>query len=124
MILKLALFVAVIGVATLFDAYFDKNSTEFDKLETKSESNSSNYSPAYLVIQSNSFGEKAFAQKTLGRKLFSHSHTKFLQKYHQLRNFQVLKAEIQTQTTPIISSYHYLVFKQYFFTLPDDKPLG
>ena len=120
-VVRLALFAAVIGVATLFDIYFESNQNELDKIQTDSKQSANEHGTIYLFNQANSFNAKTSFQKTTGRKLFVHSHDKYLQKHHQLRNFQVLKAEIQTQTSPLILSYHYLVFKNYFFTVPDDE---
>ena len=123
LLLRLALFVAVIGVASMFDVYFENNPEKLEEIQTESADNTGGQSRMYFVSQVNSVGAKTSGQKNTGRKLQVKSHDKFIQKYHQLRNYQVLKAEVQTQTTPLILSYHYLVFKNYFFTVPDDEPL-
>jgi len=123
-VLKLALFVAVIGFASLFDHYFDKNPEEFKEIQSESKANNNNQNTVYLISQTNAVVVKASVQKTLNNKFQLKSHDKFIQKYHQIRNYQVLKAEVQTQTTPLIHSYHYLAFKNYFFSDPDDDPLG
>jgi len=123
LLLRLAFFVAVIGVATLFDVYFENNPEKLKVIQTESADNTDRQSIIYFVNQTNTFDVKTSSQKDTGRKLQVKSHDKFIQKYHQLRNFQVLKAEVQTQTSPLILSYHYLVFKNYFFSAPDDEPL-
>jgi hypothetical protein len=123
LLVRLALFVAVIGVATLFDIFFESNSGRLEEMQTESTGNSGEQGKMYFVTQTNSIGAKTSAQKNAARKLQVKSHDKLIQKYHQLRNFQVLKAEVQSQTTLLISSYHYLAFKNYFFTNPDDEPL-
>lgn len=123
LILRLAFFVAVIGVATLFDVYFENNPEKLKVIQTESADNTDEQSIMYFVNHTNTFDVKTLSQKNTGRKLQVESHDKFIQKYHQLRNFQVLKAEVQTQTSPLILSYHYLVFKNYFFSAPDDEPL-
>jgi hypothetical protein len=123
LLLRLAFFVAVIGVATLFDVYFENNPEKLEEIQTESADNTGGQSIVYFVNQTNTFDVKTSFQKNTGRKLQVKSHDKFIQKYHQLRNFQVLKAEVQTQTSPLILSYHYLVFKNYFFSAPDDEPL-
>jgi len=124
LLLRLAFFVAVIGVATLFDVYFENNPEKLKEIQTESADNTGGQSIVYFVNQTNTFDVKTSSQKDAGRKLQVKSHDKFIQKYHQLRNFQVLKAEVQTQTSPLILSYHYLVFKNYFFSAPDDEPLN
>ena len=123
LLLRLAFFVAIIGVATLFDLYFENNPEKLKVIQTESADNTDVQSIAYFITQTNTFDVKTSSQKNTGRKLQVQSHIKFVQKYYQLRNFQVLKAEVQTQTSPLILSYHYLVFKNYFFTTPDDDPL-
>jgi hypothetical protein len=121
--MRLALFIVVIGMATIFDIYFESNPDTLKDIQTESAKNSNNPSKIYFVTQSNFFDIKTSSQKDTGRKLQVESLDKLIQKYHQLRNFQVLKAEVETQTTPLILSYHYLVFRNHFFTSPDDEPL-
>ena len=123
LLLRLAFFVAIIGVATLFDVYFENNPEKLKVMQTETSDNKGEQSIMYFVNQTNTFDVKTSSQKNTGRKTLVKSHDKFIQKYHQLRNFQVLKAEVQTQTSPLILSYHYLVFKNYFFSSPDDEPL-
>ena len=121
--MRLAFFIAIIGVATLFDVYFENNPEKLKVIQTETSDNTGEQSIVYFVNQTNTFDVKTSSQKNTGRKMLVKSHDKFIQKYHQLRNFQVLKAEVQTQTSPLILSYHYLVFKNYFFSAPDDEPL-
>ena len=123
LLLRLALFIVVIGVASMFDVYFENNPERLEDIEAESTADSGEQGKMFFVSQSNSISLKTSTQKDTGRKLQVKSHDKFIQKYHQQRNYQVLKAEVQTQSTPLILSYHYLVFKNYFFTSPDDEPL-
>lgn len=121
--MRLAFFLAVIGVATLFDVYFENNLEALEEFQTESTDNSGEQGGMYFVSQVITIDAKTSTQKNTNRKLQVKSHDRYLQKYHQLRNNQVLKAEVQPQTTPLILSYHYLVFKNHFFTDPDDEPL-
>ncbi|MCK5729698.1 MAG: hypothetical protein KAH68_01405 [Draconibacterium sp.] len=123
LILRLAFFVAIISVATLFDLYFENNPEKLKLIQTESADNTDVQGSVYFATQTNTFDVKTSSQKNTRRKLHAQSHAKFVQKYYQLRNFQILKAEVQTQTSPLILSYHYLVFKNYFFSAPDDDPL-
>jgi hypothetical protein len=123
-VLKLALFVAVIGLATLFDHYFDKNSAEVKEIEASSSKENKEQKTILLISQTPNYGIKTLAEKTVSRKLQIKSQDKFIQKYYQIRNYQVLKAEVQTQTAPLINTYHYLAFKNYFYSVPDDIPLN
>lgn len=122
-VMHLALFIAIIGVASLFDLYFESNPDKLEDIQTESATNTNGQAKMYFVAQINTTNIKTSIQKNIGRKLLVKSQDKFIQKYHQLRSYQVLKAEVQTQTTPLILSYHYLVFKNYFYTVPDDEPL-
>lgn len=122
-ILKLSLFVAVIGAAFLFDSYLDKNPVHLDKIvtgSTKQHNKSTN--KVNLISQLNIPGVKVELQKPAFRNLQPKLHDRLIQKYHLTRNYQVLKAETEPKTSPIISAYHYLAFKNYFFTNPDDDP--
>jgi len=122
--IQLALFVAVIGMATLFDIYFENNPDVTVENEANSSKDEKTKDTILLISQSTDLGVKTSVQKTFSRKLQVKSHDKFFQKYYQLRNYQVLKAEVQTQTTPLINSYQYLAFKNYFYSIPDDVPLN
>lgn len=123
MVMRLALFVALIGMASLFDIYFERNQKEIDEIQSNSSKNDKSKDTILLISQSTDLGAKTSVQKTFARKLQVRSQDKFIQKYYQLRNYQVLKAEVQTQTAPLINSYHYLAFKNYFYSVPDDVPL-
>ena len=122
--LRLALFAAVIGIAALFDIYFDNNRVELNEFETSSPEDEKEQGSILLINQTINSGAKVSAGKTIVRNPQLKSHDKLVQKYYQLRNYQVLKAEAQTQTTPLINSYHYLVFKNYFYSVPEDNPLN
>jgi cell division protein FtsL len=124
LVMQLALFAVVIGIATLFDIYFDNKQVEIEEIEANSSDDENETDTILLISQSSNLGAKTSVNKTVVRKLQLKSQDKFIQKYYQLRNFQVLKAEVQTQTTPLISSYHFLAFKNYFYSIPDDVPLN
>jgi hypothetical protein len=123
-ILKLALFAAVIGIAALFDFYFDNKQVDVNEIAASTPENEKEQGSILLISQTINSGAKASASKTVVRKPQLKSHDKYFQMYYQLRNFQVLKAEVQTQTTPLINTYHYLAFKNYFYSIPDDDPLN
>jgi len=121
--LRLALFVAVIGMASFFDMYFVGSHVKLEETGTGSANEDKKQESILLISQTINLDLKTPVQKTVERKSQLKSHDKFIQKYYQLRNYQVLKAEVQTQTTPLINTYHYLAFKNYFFSIPDDVPL-
>ena len=119
-LLKLTLFVAVIGIAHLFDSYLDKNPVHLDETSSNNQHNVPN--TVYLVNQVNVLNVKVELQKPAVRNLHPKLYDRLIQKYHQVRNYQVLKAEAEPKTSPLISAYHYLAFKNYFFTDPDNDP--
>lgn len=120
MLLRLAMLIAVVGISVLLDTYFENNPQELENITVESNKQTSDPEHIYVIGQSASLGAKVQVQKKSDRKLQVHLHDKFLRKYHQMRNYQVLQAEEQTQTAPIIQSYHYLVFQNHFFTRPDE----
>lgn len=120
----MALFVAIIGAAFLLDVYFENNPAELDTIQAENQTKTKDPGGVYLIAQAGTTGAETSFQKSSSRKLQVQSHDKFLRKYHQHRNNDVLKAEVQVQTAPIIQSYHYLVFQNYFFTQPDEDPLS
>lgn len=119
-ILKLALFAAVVGITAVFDFYFDNNRVDVKEIETGLPEDDKEQGSILLINQTINTGVKDSASKTVVRKPQLKSHDKYVQKYYQLRNFLVLKDEVQTQTTPLINTYHYLAFKNYFYSIPDD----
>lgn len=123
-VLQLALFVAVIGMASLFDIYFDDTKIKPEATETGSAKEENKQEKIVLISQSTNLDLRTQVQKTVVRKFQLKSHDKYIQKYYQLRNYQVLRAEVQNQTAPLINSYHYLAFKNYFYSVPDDVPIS
>ena len=119
---KIAVFAALIAVAVLFDEYFENHPVIMDEMEETADA-STEFGVVYLFNPVNSCSAKTSFQKTPSRKLFEHSHNKHIQQYHQVRNYQVLKAESKKPHTPLIFSYHLLIFRHYYFTFPDDDPL-
>jgi hypothetical protein len=120
--MQFLLFVALTGIAFLFDEYFENHPGTLNELQTQNEASSGDHGTIYLFTQSNTLGAKTSAQKTSDRKLFDQLHNKFIQKCHQLRN-QVLKTEPEVLKQPLFLSYHHLIFRHYYFTHPDDDPL-
>ena len=121
-IVRLAVFAALIIAAVLFDNYFETHPVEFEKIETDAGQHSADPQFIYLFNSTSSFSAKTPGFKNSSRKLFEQSHNKLLRKYHQIRNYQVLKADCDKTANLLIFSYHYLTFRHYYFTFPDDDP--
>lgn len=120
---RLAMFLAVISAALILDNYFGNNPEEVEKIQAKSQEQSNGQGAVYLITQTASNTIKTFEDRVSARSSKLQLHDKFLRNYHSIRNYQVFKAEVAMQTTPLISSYHYLVFQNHFFS-PDEDPLG
>lgn len=107
----------------LIDTYLDKNPADFKSMDSGTKTHSPEQGEMFVLAQSGTFSLKTAVQKISERKVQVESHNKFLRFYHSARNFQVFKAEVIHQTTPLISNYHYLVFLNHLFS-PDEDPLS
>lgn len=123
LIIKLAVFAILTAAAVLADAYLDKNPAGLYNIEASTKAQAPSQGEFVVLVQSFSTSAKTLAQKAPERTLHLGAHDKFLQNYHSVRDFQVLKAEVIHQTTPLITSYHYLVFQNHFLS-PDEDPLS
>ncbi|HYQ56066.1 MAG TPA: hypothetical protein VEP89_01880 [Draconibacterium sp.] len=122
-IARLAAFVAVIAAAFVLDVYFGNHPEEVEKIHAESQEENNDQGIVYLITQTTPNTVKTFEEKVSSRQLQVKLHDKFLRHYYSIRNYQVLKAEVVTQTTPLISSYHYLVFQNHVFS-PDEDSIG
>jgi hypothetical protein len=118
----MAIFAAVIAVAAVFDIYFENRGVQVANIEKSASDSENEKSSVQLFSQNFDFGVKIQVLKTVQRKIQLKAHDKFLQHFHQLRNYQVLKAEVQTQTAPQILTYKYLSFLSFIYFSPDDIP--
>jgi len=124
LVVRLLIFVTAIGFASLLDIYLEKNQVKLDEIQASTEQPSEEHSTVYVVNQVfSNCNAKTPLQKAPDRKLFQQSHDKFLQKYHQLRNYQVLKAEAKNQKITSVLSWHILAVRDYYCIFPDDDPL-
>ena len=118
--MRLALFAGVIGAAISFDVYFDAIPLEPENAEHESQPPPDEPGAIYLINQAGPASAKISVQKTGNRKFSEHLHDKFLREYHEAKNFCMLKAEEKNPKIPLFLSYHFLIFRNYHFTIPDD----
>jgi hypothetical protein len=123
-VFQLMLFAALAGIAVIFDVYLENHPGTLEELTTESQEPQAEHGTIYLFSQIGNFSAKSMAQKIPTRKLFDQAHDKLLQKCHQLRNHQALKTETKTIQKPLYLSYHHLIFRYNYFTLPDDEPFN
>lgn len=122
-IVRLVFFAALVSVAVLFDIYFENHPGTLNELQAESEGANDEHGTIYLFSQANNVSAKSLAQRTSVRKLFDETHNKLLQKCHHLRNHQLLKTEKKAPRKPLFLTYHHLIFRHYYFSLPDNDPL-
>lgn len=112
---------AVICSAFVLDVYFDNNLAELEIIQAESQDQNTEPGKVYVISQSAPTNVKTSVQKSNDRKVKLQLHDKFLRKNYSIRKFQVLKAEVVKQTSPLISSYHYLVYQNHSFTSDEDS---
>lgn len=121
--IRLAVLVGITSVAVLFDHYFEKHPEALKELHTESEKNANTQEGIYLFSQTLPSNVKSSVQKSPSRKLSAESHGKLLQKWHQLRIHQFLRTEPNIIRQPFFLSHNHLIFRRYFFDIPDEVPL-
>lgn len=118
----MALFLAIAGVTALFDIYFEKNPVNLGQAGATANQPAGGQAALYFYSPANSLNTASLVQKAPIRFIHNRVHDKFLQKHHQLRNFHILKAEPGRQKIPLVLSYHFIVFRDYYAPSPDDAP--
>lgn len=123
-IAKLVVFTALTGLAVLLDNYFEKNPVKMDELASDSAQTACEHGTIYLFSQGSSTTTKTLDHRTPDQKILQQSHNKLLQKYHQLRSYQVMKKKAMIQKPAFILTCHFQLFRNYHFTFTeDDVPL-
>lgn len=122
LLIKVTFFAVVTVSAFLFDRYFDITKLKLDVNSSETGDNSSNHNLVNFIYPANTFSIKTLTIKPLTKNFSEVLHDKFLQRYHQLRNFQILKEETKTFKPPFYFSIHYLVFMNFGNFTADDKP--
>ncbi len=123
LLIRFGIFLALAGTALVLDAYIDKNPTEFENIQAGAEEHNPEQGEVYILAQNTVITAKTSVQKTPTKNNQLEKHNRFLRDYYSVRNFQILKAEVIKQTTPLITSYHFLVFQTHLFS-PDEDPLA
>lgn len=123
-LLKLFVLAVLLCFAFVLDNYLEKESVEITGKNTQKNRDTEEPCAVYFFVQSTTTsGAKILAQKTSMRKFLQKSHDKFIQKYHQLRNYQLLKCEAENLKEPLILTFHSMGFRNYLHGLSDDVPL-
>lgn len=120
---RLMLLMALMASAIVFDIYFEQHPGALTAFSTEDEQETKEPGVVYLISQTGTFTVKSHVQNVPGRKVFTQAHSKYLQHCHQIRDRLALKAEQDVPRTPVWRSCHNLLFRQHYFSLPDDEPL-
>ena len=121
--MRLLVFAALLGFAFILDNRWEKESVEIADNNTQKNHDTEEPGIVYFFVQCNTtFSAKVLTQISV-RKLFQQSHDKFIQKYHQLRNYQLLKCEAKNLKKPCILILYFLEFKNGSGNLSDEIPL-
>ncbi len=120
--MRLALFLGIIGAASVFDARFDQagDSAEKENKDDDQQQSSNEHGVVYLFSQYNPV--TISAQKISSRKPVDELHDRLLQKYHEVRNSKFLKPEENIPKVPLYLAFHNLVFRNSRWGMPDDEP--
>lgn len=124
LVLQLALFAALAGVAMLVDYYFELHPGALKELEAENKETETEKGIVYLYPQTSTLSFKLSVQKLPARKIFEQAHDKYIRKCHQLRNHLAFKAEKTVPRMPAFLACHNLLFRQHYFTNSDDIPLN
>lgn len=119
-LIRFATCLVLTGAALLLDAYFDKNPTEFENIQSGAEEHNPNQGEVYILAPNSIFTAKTSVQKNPTKNNQLEKHTRFLRDFYSMRNSHVLKAEVIKQTTPLITSYHFLTFQAHLFPPDED----
>ena len=123
-LLRLFVFAALLGFAFVIDNRWEKESLEITDNNTQKSNDTEESGIVYFFVQCNTtFSAKVLTHKTSVRKFFQQSHDKFIQKYHQLRNYRLLKCEVKNFKKPFILILNFLEFKNGSGNLSDEIPL-
>ena len=116
------MFASVIGLATLVDHFLEKNSRFLEELSAQ-EQNQEEKEPGFAEQISLPLNAKTTVQKAPEREYPGFSTNKFLLKFHQHRNYQVLKADRSAEINHSGFSGHLTVLLFYRDYLPGEEPL-
>lgn len=119
--IKLAVFMLLIVGAVVVDNYLDRIPKPVVQSESEPESSDESQNVVYMMYPSVNYIAKPYVQKTIQRKIFEVSQCKFLQKYHQIRAFHILKNEANRLNPNRIFVCYHFVFRHIYFSFHDDQ---
>jgi hypothetical protein len=122
LLIRLAIFAALITSAFLIDSYLDHNPVHLKQAQSTNDLPSHNQGAFVLYNPVNSLNARSFTPKAPTRLLQTRLHDKLLQKHYQMRNLHIFKTDFRNQKIPVVLSYHYIILRDYYSDVPDDDP--
>ena len=123
LIMQLVLILALTGTAVLLDFYFENHPVTLTELNADGEEGNKEHSVVYLISQNFTLSVKSPVQSSTGSKFITQTHSKLIRLCHHLINLQALKSKKDVHRKPVYLTCHNLLFKQSYFSYPDDESL-
>ncbi len=120
--MRLLFIAALSGISFFFDSYFEKHPDILDELQTEKENEPCDYGTIYLFSPVGSFNARISATNLTGRKFFDQEHDRLLQKCHQHRTVQLLRAKAEVYPVAMTLMPCNLLRRCHPFSSPDDEP--
>ena len=122
-IMRLCLLLALVGSAAVFDMYHTSNQKIADCVRNIPSPDVPGTNKIFFYNQTSGTSLKTSGTDFSIRFRFAYSQDKFLQKYYNLRTFQLMKAETLLSFFPSVCSSHSLPYNRVLYSSPDDTPL-
>jgi hypothetical protein len=121
-IVRLCLLLALVGAAAVFDMYHTANQKIADDIRKIPVQDNSETNKIFICNQVPTNNLKTSGAEFSIRFRLAFTQDKFLQKYYNLRTFQLMKAETLNSFFPSVCSFHSLPFNRVLYPSPDDTP--
>lgn len=119
LLVRLALLFAMIAAAALFDFY---HTSPGRKTVANHQANEPESGKICFFSQANSNNLKVSGTDFVARSRFVCTENRFLLKHHNLRAFQIMKAETVSVCFSAEQSFHSLPYRRVLYMSPDDTP--
>lgn len=122
LVMRVCLMLALVGAAAVFDMYHAANLKLEENTKRLPSPDDADANKIFFCNQVPSYNLKTSGTDFSFRLRFICSQNKFLQKYYNLRTFQLMKAETVHSFFPSVCSFHSLPFNRVLYASPDDTP--
>ena len=121
-ILRICLMLALVGAAAVFDMYHAANLKLAESVRKIPVSDEAGTNKIFFCNQVTVCNLKTSGTDFSVRFRFVYTQEKFLQKYYNLRAFQLMKAETTHSSFQAVCSFHSFPFNRVLYSSPDDTP--